>query len=273
LNGIKNLEYPKKKIHLAFLVNNPDYIKTNEVLDMLLKFKEAHKDKYYKIDIWDATGNWNDERVHERFFSYFAAIRNKWLEMLDENDTHIFSVDSDILILPNTLRRLLDWNKDIISAVIYNGKDSEGRDTFNFMSKTSDRFPNGDSVYIHRHPTYLESRAQWEQDEKTRLWKMADPPEVKMTGAISLIKREVIDAGTRYGFAAQGEDIYFSEKAIENGFKIYCDFTIQPAHIRDPMELHSIINIPQGMVVKPPYVDRAAPEPHVEPEVEIIGEY
>jgi hypothetical protein len=258
---------------LAFLVNNPPNEEMNDVLSMLIRFKENHKDKYHKISILDAIGNYEDQRTHDRFFSYFAEIRNKWLTLLDDDDTHIFSVDSDILLPSNSLRRLLNWDLDIVSGLIYNGPDESGNDSFNFMSKTSDQFPNGDYAYIHRHPAFLESRAKWEQDPKTRLYKMTHPAEVAMSGAIILIKRDVIDAGVHYGYKPQGEDIFFSEEAIKRGFKIHCDSSLRPNHIRDPMDLHQIINIPAGMIVKPPYISRKAPEPQIPVELTVIGEY
>ena len=137
LHHIENLQYPKKKLHPTFLINSPKDEGRTNTTNILNQWKENNKDKYKQIDIWEAETNYSDSRVHGRFFSFFAEIRNKWLTMRTPEDTHTFSIDSDILLPPTTLRQLLDWDKDIVSTLIYNGPIPEtGQPAYNFMAKT-----------------------------------------------------------------------------------------------------------------------------------------
>jgi glycosyltransferase involved in cell wall biosynthesis len=52
---------------------------------------------------------------------YFAEIRNTWLQMRDKKDDYLFSVDSDILIPPESLKQLLSHKLPIVSMLLANG--------------------------------------------------------------------------------------------------------------------------------------------------------
>jgi glycosyltransferase involved in cell wall biosynthesis len=201
LDSIENLDYPKEEIHLAFLVN----CSTDRTLTILEDFKFLNEDKYNQISIREYNELDYVDNLHNRGdFSNFATLRNRWLNMRQPNDTHIFSVDSDVLLPSHALRQLLVNDKDVCSTLVDVGR--EHYNTFNW-------------------------------DNKMKLYKRCVPPmrnlnQIDVTCAVLLAKKEVFDAGVKWGASKQGEDIYFCEKAKENGFEIWNDGSIECIHLK-----------------------------------------
>lgn len=128
-----------------------------------------------------------------------ACLRNLVLEEFLRSDcTHLFSIDTDVIIPPGSLRTLLDHDKDIISMVIRN------------------------SVQIFAHNIMVRGM------HLQRIPSGVIP--VDVTGAVYAIKRSVIEAGVRYAENYYGEDIPFCQAAKQLGFDIYCDTTLRPIH-------------------------------------------
>ena len=273
LKHLTNLQYPKKKLHITFLYNHPTDEEDNQnALRILTDWQDEFSDKYADINIWEAETNYHDGRVHGRFFSFFADIRNLWLTMRNKEDTRTFSVDSDILLPPHTLKQLLSWDKDIVSALIYNGPIPEsGQPAYNFMAKTNFTHSNGDKIYIHMSPGVLEANSEWTYQPENNTYKLTMIPEVPMTGACFLIKKEVLDAGVQFGYHVQGEDIIFCEDALSKGFKIYSDFTIIPPHVMNPGELQRMLQLEPGVVIKKP-ADYSK-EPQSRPDIKIVEKH
>jgi hypothetical protein len=149
LQHINKLDYPKKKIHIAFLFNYPkttgdvavphSTINTQptnnkdeiEKIRRILKtFKRKTRNQYFKISIVEFEGNYEDRHIQGRralgrWMEYFAEIRNQWIGLRDAKDEYAYSVDSDVLIPKDSLKRLLNHKKDIISLLIANGPISD----------------------------------------------------------------------------------------------------------------------------------------------------
>lgn len=216
LSAIYNLDYPRKDIHLAFLVNGAQQDNTE---DIITKFGEKYQKKYHKIDIWYLYDEHIDHRQKTRDFGRFSDIRNLWISMIRPEDTHIFSLDSDIIVEKDTLTKLLSHDKDIVSALIHNGGYKNRAETYNIMEKEVVGAINDNLIitYDHLNPT-------------TGL------REVDLTGACYLIKREVIDKGVLYKKHYQGEDGGFCLSAQKEGFKLFCDQDIKPKHIMEKKE-------------------------------------
>lgn len=137
--------------------------------------------------------------------------------------THILFLDSDILPRKNTLERLLEHDKDIISGVY-------PMVTKNGMSWSISREEPFKAVDIQELPK--------------------NPFKIKHCGfGIVLVKYDVFEKLNwpywknvfRPGGIEKGEDIYFCEKAREAGFDIWCDPKVKCNHIRIT-NLMSIIN-------------------------------
>lgn len=157
-----------------------------------------------------------DSRTISRDFNHFADIRNTWLSMRRKEDKYILSVDSDIILPPETANELLATEKPIVSALIKNTEIGPYQ-TYNILEQSY--FAEGDQGDTVNFYTSL---------DKTNGLRQVD-----ITGACYLISREVLDEGVYYGYHLQGEDIFFCEQAAKRGFNIYCQQNIQPKHIME----------------------------------------
>ncbi|SOC34971.1 methyltransferase domain-containing protein [Ureibacillus acetophenoni] len=132
-----------------------------------------------------------------------AILRNLLLEEFLKSDCeYFFSIDTDIIIPDGSLRKLLEDDKDIVSMIISN-------------------IPSGSAHNIYINQNHV-----------------SPVPEgiipVDMTGAVYLIKREVIESGVGYAYDPKGEDVPFCRSAINAGFELYCDTRLRPIHVYEP---------------------------------------
>lgn len=132
--------------------------------------------------------------------AHLAQLRNRLLEEFLRSDCeYFFSVDTDVIIPENSLVQLVEDDKDIISMLIRN------------------------------HPTLQAHNAMVAGRHMQTIPEGIIP--VDVTGAVYLIKRKVIEAGVRYQYYPQGEDIPFCKLAAAKGFGIYCDTRLKPIHV------------------------------------------
>lgn len=121
---------------------------------------------------------------------------------------YLFSVDSDILVEPDTLRVLLDANLPVVSALIENGQHLGGGSFSNICALQGRSF-----------------RPMGIPEEEGLI-------PVDLTGAVILIKRSVLaEKGVRYHYHRQGEDAGFCLDARQKGIPIYCHTGVRPQHI------------------------------------------
>lgn len=200
LYSISQLDYDKKDIHLMFLINNSN----DNSYSILKTFQERYSNEYSQIDVWDIeVGDYQDDQFGTRDYNHIANIRNIWLELLSFDDNYVFSIDSDVLVPPNSLNKLLENNKDICSILVQN----DNLMGYNILNWNGKRYYK---IVPHEFDGLMP---------------------VKITGAAYLIKRHVLDK-VQYGFHKQGEDIYFCEQASLHGFEIFCDTDIKTEHLR-----------------------------------------
>ena len=138
--------------------------------------------------------------------------------------THVLFIDSDVLPRKNTLDKLLELDKDIVTGVypMFSGK----------LTWNVSRNDDCKMVEINDLPD--------------------NPFKVKICGfGIVLVKFEVFEKLSwpywknvfRPGDIETGEDIYFCKKAIEAGFDIWCDPVVKCNHIRMANYLSIVNNI------------------------------
>ena len=208
LDAILKLDYPKKDIHLNFLLNNSTDNTIYRLMDFFFDHMELDDYGIVEVNVYDDV-DYTDS-IYQRDYGAFAKIRNKWLEFLDPEDTHFFSIDSDVLPPAQSLNQLLNHDKDIISILVKNGPSAYN--VCNYDGRTG--------YYKSVYPL------------KRKLM------QVDLTGACYLVKREVVDAGVRWGDAIQSEDVYFSEQAREQGFELWSDGTMEAQHLK--WEIHKL---------------------------------
>lgn len=137
-----------------------------------------------------------------------TAENRTWMiaKAINEGATHVFCVDDDMIYEPDTLEKLLAHDKDIVGARYANRRGS------------------GEVI------GYLNERV-----EGDALFECA-----ALGGGCVLIKADVFRKVPQpwfwykiadNGMVTMSHDWYFSEKAREAGFTIWCDPTIKPGHI------------------------------------------
>lgn len=222
LTHLESLDYPKENLAFYFLLNDS----TDESKFWLEQWKELneHEYRYIKIEEMNfnypedagAYGNGRDSSdkisiIRNKYtYKALAILRNKILDVTreDKEVDSLFSVDSDVLVNRNILKKLIRTDKNIIAALLCNGGDNYN--FFHLGDKNRSLVPK-DLIF-----------------------------EVKLTGACYLILRNVIDnKNIRYEALSSGEDQGFCESARKEGFKLYI-FNDMQNHI---MHKKSLANI------------------------------
>lgn len=158
------------------------------------------------------TGDTGDNRIHPRYsIANLAHLRNEMISRVLTRWptlTHLWSVDSDITPNPDVLAKLLSADLPVCAAVVRN---SQQFNIFNYMCGWRQKYGAGDEGSF-KSPY----RDGTERDQLAR----SEPFIVSLAGACVLIRRDVLDAGVRYGDHPQGEDAHFSISAMEHGFML-----------------------------------------------------
>ena len=211
LNHIYNLEYPKENIILAFYINNS----TDKTEEIIQHFQQLHQEKYKAIRVWTGKvmkGKQDDQTRFIRDYALFSVVRNNFLKKIRNlSFDYLFSIDSDVMVEPHTLKKLISNDKDVCAATVYNGQKN-GTDFYNAY-----KWDNESQAYRVIGTDWLD--------------KANEPFIVDVTGACYLIHRKVLDAGVKYRYYFRGEDGGFCQSAQKKGFTLWCDPTLRPKHL------------------------------------------
>lgn len=202
LEHLRNLDYPKEKLAFKFILNDS----TDESEKILNEFKENYQPEYRYIEIEKADfgypSDWGEDREKNKLnrFKYaykaLSKLRNLILATAwaDLETDYLFQVDSDILVRPDVLKRLIECGKDIVAALVVNKRNKlEQVFAYNFTPLSDSRIIVPDGLF-----------------------------EVKTTGAVVLISRKVFEnISICYSPKDSGEDEGFCENARKQGFKSY----------------------------------------------------
>jgi GT2 family glycosyltransferase len=126
---------------------------------------------------------------------------------------------------PDTLKKLLAHNVDMVSALICNGhmvaKDFNCDPYIftNIMRKNKD----DETKYIHVSVEEY-NNSNINNDSNSLI-------EVDLTGAIALMSKRLCKSGAKYDFNNFGEDANFCLEVQKKGFRIYSDVRIRLPHI------------------------------------------
>lgn len=234
LDSIHNLDYDKKLIDIYWIINNS----TDQSFSLLKQFKKQHQNEYNSITIEEYNNHKlpKDERVTStriKIYPWLAHLRNKILQKaVSLNVDYLYSSDCDIILQPNSLKRLLFHDKDIVANLIYNG--------FLYIP------PNSLQDYnpienAHKFPNVLREIAPRQYQHITNYhikYPDKNPTgtllECEFSGASILISKEVCKV-TKYDTnLTYGEDEPWSYSARQAGYKIYCDISSYQKHIMSP---------------------------------------
>ncbi len=206
LQAILNFDYPAELIELCFIVNDCQ----DSTPAILSDFAAAHENPVYLYyDNQDHSGK------HQRGYYNFrrlAHLRNQLITAFLRTDCeYLFSLDSDIIMPPESIMTLLGAQRDIISALVWNGGDIGSHDTYNILKQAE----NGDYLHIREFP-------------------VNGVFEVDCTGAAYLLRRRVLsEFMIRYDADYGAEDIGFCKSAQRAGIKLYCHSGVRGRHFME----------------------------------------
>jgi GT2 family glycosyltransferase len=155
--------------------------------------------------------------LRQAFGQPLAAVRNSIVQyFLEETKaTHLFFLDDDVLIMPDTILRLLKRKAPIVSGLYYE-RDQRHR------------------------PIIIDTPKNREQKLRFRFRYLCRPPKSRLLecdvapAGCLLIEREVFRSMVAPWFHARqnmGEDVYFCLYARRAGFKILVDTAVDCLHI------------------------------------------
>lgn len=199
LKALQELDFDKESLAFHFILNDS----VDNSKDILTKFKYIERTKYRYIRLSEVNfeapkdlgeeGQGRESGVDRDKFTHpmLAILRNLTLDLARmDNADYLFSVDSDIIVEPDILNKLIEANKDIVAGLISNG----GSQAYNFLPFSGNR-----------------------NEVKKEIF------EVKVTGACCLISKNVFNnRSIRYSEQfGTGEDLGFCESARHFCFKSY----------------------------------------------------
>ena len=158
------------------------------------------------------TGDVYQKRANDHYWTHenlgkMHCLRNLTCQRaLQGGYDYLFSVDTDLVLHPDTLRVLLETGKDIVSELFW-----------------TNGWCNA-----------------WMYDQSAgmdKAWLVPGLYQVGMTGACILISRRVLEAGVDYSAIPNicnvlwGEDRHFCIRAACNGFELWTDTHCMPDHL------------------------------------------
>ena len=163
------------------------------------------------------TGETYEKTVNDHLWTLdlmrkMSELRNRTIEeMLAYGFDYWLSIDTDIVVEPRTLKTLLEADRDIVSEIFWT-KAPNGREWCNaWMADQSAGMPEE--------------------------WRTPGLYRCGMTGALTLVKRRVFEAGVDYTpipnirTALKGEDRHFCVRAACAGFEMWIDSHCPATHL------------------------------------------
>ena len=207
MKGLDGLEIPGNvNLQRAFVLHNCPHLR-KYLRDGDIAYDVSTDDEYIVDSITHNWGNSNLEIV--------ASIKNNVLEMAYKNGfDYVFFVDSDLILHPKTLSKLLETKKDIVAEIFWTSWDGK-----------QDPQPN---CWDFDHYSFY--AGNMERYKEKGLYTVGG------TGACILISRNVIEAGVNYSpiynvVSWWGEDRAFCIRSACAGFRIWCDTNYPAFHI------------------------------------------
>lgn len=202
-DGLDRLEIPEGyQVSRYFVVNDCPGIRDH--------IHGAFVEEVETGQLYEKTGN--DHIWTLDLMWMMGELRNKTVrKALEGGFDYWFSVDTDIVLQPQTLRTLLEADKDIVSEIFWT------------------QAPNG----RYWCNAWMHDQAQGMNEA----WRKPGLYQVGMTGACTLVKRKVFEAGVDYSripnihAALRGEDRHFCVRAACAGFELWVDTHCPATHL------------------------------------------
>lgn len=228
LLSLKELSSDGLYIDFCFIDDN-DIEESSEILN---KFKEDMKNvtiikneeniSSYICD--DYTHRWSNDLIRK-----VSNFKNNIIEKaLKEDYDYLFLVDSDLVMHPRTLKRLVSLNKEIISNIFWTRWQPDSYEQPQVWLK---------DMYTLYDFEYGENLSANESIKRTadfiNMLRKPGTYKVGGLGACTLISKEALSKGVNfnpvYNISFWGEDRHFCIRAAVLGIQLYVD-TYYPAH-------------------------------------------
>jgi len=207
LESLNNLQIPVDwKVDRFFVLHNCEELLPMVQGNSLFAIHNT-KDKYVTDEV---THRWTDRLVSE-----VAGMKNAIIQKFLEWDyDYLFLIDSDLVLHPMTLMQLYQADRDIIAECYWTKWEPDAPE-----------LPNAWDFNTY----------EFYSDRNIEGWKNPGIYPVGMTGACTLIKRKVLEAGVNfdgiYNLNMWGEDRHFCARAAVHGFGIWLDTHYPPVHL------------------------------------------
>ena len=186
------------------------YFVVNDCHEVIPYIRNAEWVETETGEAYEKTGNdhlWTLDLMRK-----MSDLRNMTItEMLTGGYDYWLSIDTDIVVDPRTLKTLMDADKDIVSEIFWT------------MAPNGKEWCNA----------WMADQAAGMREE----WRKPGLYRVGMTGALTLVKRKVFEAGVDYTpipniyQALRGEDRHFCVRAACAGFEMWVDSHCPANHL------------------------------------------
>ena len=221
LETLLSWDYPKERIVL-FVQTNDNRDKTKDILDNWLA---AHSKKYlkaiYKSE--DIDPEIRDLEVHDwnpRRFRVLGAIREGSLQAaIDEGCDFYFISDVDNYLIPETLRELVSWNKEIIAPLLRITPDKPAEGQVSDASNTYGEYYSNYHYYVDENGYYRDAAEYyqvWNQQIKGLI-------SVDLVHCTYLIRADMLKKLYYLDQTDRFEYVIFGESARKNKVPQYLD--------------------------------------------------
>lgn len=251
LDSLQRLSLQNIDVSYMFIDDN-----TNEESKKLLKnFRSTEKNvtliqsNANDLYLCDATTHqWNENLVWK-----VAAFKNQIIKKATiEKVDYLFLVDSDLLLFPQTIEKLIDANKDIISEIFWTKWQPDSAlqpqvwmtDEYNQWRKD-------------RGEVLSELETKMRYQEFISMMNIPGVYEVGGLGACTLLSQKALFLGVNfnpiYNLTFWGEDRHFCIRAAVLGFSLYVDTHYPAFHIyreSDIEEAHKFMQQTSPLVKK-----------------------
>ena len=231
---LKEFLFSLRKLDLSDIEVSYYFIDDNlnkESSDLLNNFKEeinnvilinSDSKSLYVCD--EITHRWTNKLI-EKVTNFKNEIIHKALE---ENFDYLFLIDSDIVLNPKTIKRLLSLDKEIVSNIFWTKWNPSSEEYPQVWLKDTYTLYN-----IEPREYITNEEANLRMSEFLSKLRIPGTYEVGGLGACTLISRSALEKGVNfnpiYNLSFWGEDRHFCVRAAVLGIQLYVD-TMYPAY-------------------------------------------
>lgn len=227
LDSLSELDRSGLKTDFMFIDNN-DINRSSKLLnEFSVEGSVTYVEREKPIQVYncnEVTHHWNNDLVWK-----LASLKNYILKFALENGySHVFFIDSDLILHPKTLKQLLAADKDIISEIFWTKWNPEAIEMPQVWLSGQYSFHLGGNTLSPQAAIQLAYRF-FDQLRVPGIY------EVGGLGACTLVSARAIANGVSFDQISNldywGEDRHFCIRAAVLGFKLYVDTHYPAFHI------------------------------------------